>query len=93
MKPEAKKMSKAKELDKFYDLFFGDGYWEKQYKMHINEFAKQWGNKTLEDVEAGLNQEEEDAYEVYHSKESKDFNRGFNEAIRCAIIITRSLKL
>ena len=30
-----------KRLEKKYDDFFGNGYWEKQYKKHIIEFTKQ----------------------------------------------------
>lgn len=29
------------EIEKFYDKYFGTGYWELQYKSHIVEFANQ----------------------------------------------------
>ena len=28
-------------IENKYDIFFGKGYWEKEYKKHIVEFAKQ----------------------------------------------------
>jgi hypothetical protein len=32
---------KIAKIEKFYDDFFGTGYWEEQYKPHIVEFARQ----------------------------------------------------
>lgn len=29
------------EIEQKYDIFFGTGYWEEQYKKHIVMFAKQ----------------------------------------------------
>ena len=30
-----------REVGNFYNMFFGTGYWEEQYKPHIIEYAKQ----------------------------------------------------
>jgi len=55
--------------------------------------TKTMNHKTLEDVKEELIQEKEDGYEIHNLKESDDYMRGFNEAIRCALIITEQLKL
>ena len=42
-------MSRAT-IEKRYDDFFGEGYWEREYKKHIVEFAVQERAETLKEV-------------------------------------------
>ena len=37
-------MAKKEKIEKQYDDFFGEGFWEKEYKKQIVEFAIQCSN-------------------------------------------------
>jgi len=39
------------DISKFYNRFFGTGYWEKQYKPHIVAFAEHCVKAVLENKE------------------------------------------